>query len=362
MARIGVALGAALVLLAGVTSATAQGRDQRQAKGAGAFVFDRYVDRTEGAFLVLVPKGWMTEGGIVRVNPLTAAGPAQAIEAKIDFAVKREKAGKVAVRYLPKITYAEPSPGNAMLGGNWNGMPVVAMPTPENFMLRMLLPHLRPGASGVEVVERKNREDVAAAVRNGPAAKALIANGAHYRVAAASVTVTYTEAGVKYREVFFTAIEGFSMMGTGLWSNPFTVAARSPEAEYKRYEPVAKVIFNSFALNPRWMAAEMKGQTQRAKIVNDTMADIRKIDAEIAANRSKTMAEINDKQYLVLTGQERYVNPHTGQMELGSNEWKHRWEDSSGRVIYTDDGNWDPNYDPDLKLSGFKRSQARGGE
>jgi hypothetical protein len=41
-------------------------------------VFQRYLDRTEGAVMVLVPQGWLAEGGIDRVNPL-ASGPGQAI-------------------------------------------------------------------------------------------------------------------------------------------------------------------------------------------------------------------------------------------------------------------------------------------
>lgn len=71
------------------------------------------------------------------------------------------------------------------------------------------------------------------------------------------------------------------------------------------------------------------------------------------------MAAIQDQQYLTLTGQERWVNPHTGKPELGSSAWGHRWQDPSGRVIYTDDGAWDPNLDPALHVSGFVRSRAQ---
>ena len=71
------------------------------------------------------------------------------------------------------------------------------------------------------------------------------------------------------------------------------------------------------------------------------------------------MAQINDNSYLTLTGQERYINPPTGVEELGSNEWKYRWENASGEIIYTDDGAWDPNFDPDLRVSGYKRSAIK---
>ncbi len=326
----------------------------------GKIVFQRYVDRTEGAFLVLVPKGWSTTGGMVRVNPMTAAGGAgQSIEAKIDFTMMREPAGQVAIRWLPKINYVVPSQYNAMLNGNWNGMPILPMQTPQNYLTQLLFPRLRPQARNMKVLETTSRPDVAAAIRALPAAQAVISQGARYQVDAASVIVTYEEAGTRFKEILFTAIEGFSMMETGLWGNPFTMVARAPEAEYEAYGPVAIAVINSFTLNPRWMAAEMQGQVQRSGIVQQTLADIARIDQEIYENRAKTMAQINDVQYLTLTGQERYVNPHTGREELGSNAWKYRWENPSGEVIYTDDGNWDPNIDPDLHVSGYKRSAVK---
>jgi hypothetical protein len=321
--------------------------------------FQRYVDRTEGAFLLLIPKGWSTVGGIVRVNPLTAVGGvAQAIEAKIDFTVQADPTGQVMVRYLPKINYAEPSPYNAMLGGNWNGMPIVACPSAQQFLKTMLLPSLRPRASEVKVIDYTPRPDVVAAVRAMPVAQAILGQGGQYNVDAGMLTVTYREGGIIFKEFLFSAIERFGYMGANLWSNTFSVAARAPEAEASRYSPIAKVIINSFVLNPTWLAAEQKGQQARAQIVTDTMKDLARIDREIAENRAKTMADINEQQYLTLTDQEKYINPHTGQVEFGSNQWKNRWENAGGEVIYADDSNWDPNLDPELKLSGFKRSEA----
>ena len=330
---------------------------------ADHLVFTRYIDQTEGAFIVLVPKGWTTRGGMVRVNPLTAVGGAgQSVETKIDFAVIKDPAGDVGIRWLPKINYAQPSPYNAMLGGNWNGMPIVAMPTPQDYLTRILFPRLRPGATAMTVLEVQKRPDVSAAIRMLPAARTLIAQGAGYHVDAASIVVSYSESGRRYKEILFTAVEGYSMMGAALWTNPFTMAARSPEAEYDSYGRVAKAVINSFALNPRWLAAELRGQMERGRVIGETLREISAIDAEIASSRQQVMAQINDQQYLVLTGQERYVNPHTGREELGSNEWKFRWENASGEIIYTDHEQWDPNLDPGLNVSGYKRSPTKPGK
>ena len=324
-------------------------------------VFSRYVDRTEGAFLLLVPRGWQTRGGMIRVNPLTAAGGVgNATEAKIDFAVMREPQARVAIRWLPKINYAQPSQYNAMLGGNWNGMPVVAMPRAADYLTRLLFPALHPQARGMKILETAARPDAVAGLEQLPVAQTMRAQGAFYTADAASVVVSYEEGGVRYREILFVALEGYRIGEAALWSNPFTIAARAPEAEYDAYGPLAKVVVNSFAINPRWLQAEMQGQARNSKLVTDTLRDVSRIDAEIAQNRSATMAKINDQQYLTLTGQERYVNPHTGQAELGSNEWKYRWQNAAGEPIYTNDASWDPNTDPALHVSGYKRSPFQG--
>jgi hypothetical protein len=320
-------------------------------------VFDRYLDRSEGAFRVLVPKGWIAEGGIIRVNPLTAGGPGQSIEAKLDFTVKREREGRVAVRWLPSTNYVHPGPG--VITPSVNGMPVAPMPTPRDFATRALFPRLRPGARDVRVVTVEARPDVVAAMRASDKARGLVANGARYHVAAEAVTLAYREGSTAYRELVFAAIEGIELMGTAMWSNGLTIAARGPEAELAATSRIARVIVNSFALNPRWFAAEAQGQRYRAGVVRATQAELARLDREITAHRQQTQEKIQDQQYLTLTGQERWVNPHTGDVELGSNEWKHRWEDGFGQVIYTDEDRWDPNLDPALKVAGFKRSPAK---
>ncbi|MFO0580862.1 MAG: hypothetical protein U0229_01175 [Anaeromyxobacter sp.] len=320
-------------------------------------VMEPYLDRTEGAFVVLVPRAWRTQGGMVRVNPLAAGGPGQSIEAKIDFAIAREPEGLVAIRWLPHVNHVVPSPYT--ITPSVNGMPVAPLPTPRAFALEALLPRLRPGATEVKVVEVTARPDVVRMLAGGPKAQALRQAGAAYRADAAAVVVAYREGGRRFRELLFVAIEAYEAMGSGSWSNAFTVAARAPDAEFDAWGPVAKTIVNSFVLLPSWIAAEARGQAQRGKIVEDTQRALAKLDREIADSRARTMAQIQDQQYLTLTGQERWVNPHTGRPELGSNEWSHRWQDGSGRVIYTDDGAWDPNHDPALHLSGFVRSQVQ---
>lgn len=321
-----------------------------------ATLFHRYLDRTEGAFLVLVPAGWQTVGGMIRVDPNAAGGPGQSLEAKIDFTLRREPEGLVMIRFLPQVNYLVPSPQTFL--PQVNGMPVAPCPSPESY-IRQGFPVLRPQAKGVRVLSVERRPDLVAAAMRGPKAQSLRSSGARYEVDASCLTVAYTEDGVRFREALFVAIESFETMGVAMWSNALTIVARAPEKEFDRWSPVAKVVLGSFQLNPRWVEGEMRGQRQRGRIAEDTMRAIAAIDREIAENRARTRETIQEEAYLTLTAQEEYVNPFTGRPELGSNEWKYRWENSFGELFYTDQPEWNPNHDPALNVSGFQRSQVK---
>jgi len=63
--------------------------------------------------------------------------------------------------------------------------------------------------------------------------------------------------------------------------------------------------------------------------------------------------------FLTITGQNEYKNPITGQLEMDTNNWNRRWVNSNGDIIYSNDSNYNPNYDPEIKITGFELSQPR---
>ena len=93
-------------------------------------VLRRYLDRTEQAFTILVPDGWITEGGIVRVDPLAGGGPANAIAAKTDFLVASDSDATVAIYFMPDTIYFDsrgmPASQYGLFppGSNYQGMTV----------------------------------------------------------------------------------------------------------------------------------------------------------------------------------------------------------------------------------------------
>ena len=63
--------------------------------------------------------------------------------------------------------------------------------------------------------------------------------------------------------------------------------------------------------------------------------------------------------FLTLTDQEEYVNPFTNEVEVGSNQWQHRWINEGGDVIYTNDEYYDPRTDVNLNRTDYKKTPIR---
>jgi hypothetical protein len=352
-------LGLVVPLHAGPTSPTKTA--PRKGPAAKTVLFTRVTEPNERAFNLLVPKGWRTEGGITRVNPMLANGSGNAIGAKIDYSVKRDTEGSVMLRWLPSIQYVD-TRGTMLAqmfppGSMYNGMPVLPLGSAADFLVRVVLPYVRPGATGVQVVEQKPLPEAVRAYQAAAQANGLAAIGATYD--AALLTVTYTEGGVRYREVLYTGLENLGPAAAGMWSNKDTLVARAPDAEFDAWKGVGETIRGSVKLDPAWVQGELRGQAQRGQTAALTQRHLQDADREITANRQRTNAEIRNDQYLTLTGQEDYVNPYSNEVERGTNEWQHRWVDAGGSVLYTNDAGYDPNVDPELNGSGFKRSQVR---
>jgi hypothetical protein len=327
-----------------------------------AMVFQRVFEPNEKAFSLLIPRGWIIEGGIFRVDPLAQGGPSQSIAAKIDFTVKKDAQGSVMIRWLPDMLYYDTrmSPAGQMglfpPGSNYQGMTVYPVMSAQQFLQNVVVPFAHPDAASLKVVEQRRLSDVAE--KYGQRVRALMPQ-LTFTYDAALLTVTYRERGHSFKEKLVTVIEDWGQLGAGMWGNKETFLIRCSPEGFKKWEPVFSVIQHSVIIDSRWLAGEIRGQIQRGQIAINTQREIERIEKEIAAHRRKTNAEIHNDMFLTLTDQEEYVNPFTNEVETGSNQWKYRWVNESGEVIYTDDENYDPRTDVNLNRTDFTRTPVR---
>ncbi|HQO58989.1 MAG TPA: hypothetical protein PLT76_09770 [Candidatus Omnitrophota bacterium] len=332
-------------------------------EGSGnTIVFTRVYEPREKAFSLLIPKGWQTDGGILRVDPLSQGGAAQSIAAKLDFTVKKDSAGTVLMRWLPDMLYFDSrySPAGQMgllpAGSNYNGMLVYPLMPASQFITQMAFPYAHPQAQNVNVVSSKALTEVA---RSYQKRVNQFFSQMGFQYDAALSDMTYQEAGTEYEEKMVTVIENWGQLGAGMWGNKETVLVRAPRDEFKKWEAVFSIIQNSVKIDPQWLSGEIRGQIQRGQIALNTQQEIQRIEQEIVTHRQKTNAEIHNDMFLTLTDQEEFVNPYTNEIDMGSNQWKYRWVNESGDVIYTDNGSYNPNVDIHLNRSDYKKTPIR---
>lgn len=327
-----------------------------------AVILQRVTEANENAFSLLVPKGWLTEGGIFRVDPTAQGGAAQSIAAKLDFSVKNDQSGSVMMRWLPDMLYVDvsASPAGEMglfpPGSNYNGMTVYPLMSAEEYLTQVAFPYAHPEASGVQIVEQHKLYDLAQAYLQRVN---TVMPQTTLSYDAAIMTVTYWEDETPYEERILTVIENWGDMGAGMWGNKETVLLRTPIGEYGTWEPIFSVIQSSVEISPQWILGEIQGQMQRGQTMLDVQKEVQQIGQAMVEHRQKTNAEIHNDIFLTLTDQEEYVNPFTNQIETGSNQWDYRWVNEAGEVIYTNDEYYDPRLDVDLNRVDFERTPIR---
>jgi hypothetical protein len=350
-------------------------RDRRDPDGTySGVLLQRLAEPREGAFTISVPHGWQLDGGIIRVDFTQQAINAQFIEAKIDFSVKRDDQGTTAIRWCPEVKYCDMrySLAGAFFprGSSYQGMVVMPAMSAAEFLIQVAFPWAHPNATNAEVARQSPEPLLVEAYRKRAAAFGIPVN---FTYDGAVVEFSYTENGIRFHEKAYTIIENMGAIAAGMWSNKDTLLLRAPEGELSAAEPLLHHIQESAKLDHAWIAREIASQEILTKhFLNAQQAEqarnrrmleiqqqIQQIDHQIAENRARTNAEIHNDAYLTLMDQEEYVNPHTGEVETGSNQWTHRWVTDGGEEFYTDYEDDDPNTPGLLNRTDWKRTPVR---
>ncbi|MBN2174832.1 MAG: hypothetical protein JW731_11920 [Bacteroidales bacterium] len=323
-------------------------------------VFKKVQEPREKAFSLLLPNNWVIEGGIFRIDPTAGGGSGNAIDAKLDIQFKKDQNGTVMMRWFPDMNYFDMSnsPAGQMgmfpTGSNYNGMTVIPKMDALSFIQYVVIPYAHPGLMNFEVVDNKSSPEIVEGIKK---ADAFI--GIPFVYTAGIATISYTENGIKYKERIIAATQDFGELGAGLWKNRFTLCARAPYDQFESWEPVFIEMIRSVQINMQWLIGEIRGQVERGAINADVLRRLQEMDKEIQEGHSKTYAEINNDMFLTLTEQEEYVNPYSNEVEVGSNQWKNRWVNESGEVVYSDSDDYNPNLDQILNRSDFKKTPIR---
>jgi len=349
--------------------ATGKAQEQTKEEAKPAMVrFERQWEPKERAYSFLAPPDWIIEGGTFHVSPLETNGSGNSIDGKCDMTVKKDAVGTVLFRWLPGWNYCDMtqssqfsmSAGFFPVGSRYQGMEVRPMPDYASF-LQGLFRTLHPTATDVNVVELKpipELGEVFRTINKGVDEQMQALGFAPTRYDAGGMTVEYTEGNLRFREGLITCLMDMRV-SAAMWSNLHTQMMRAPAKEAKQWKPVLDIICQSVRLNPEWFARASRAGAQRAQMSLETQRYIQSVDQQIVEHRNQTNADIRYEDYLMLTGQEDYVNPYTKEVERDTSEYKYRWTTEQGDMLYTNEYGFDPNKQRDLNHQEWKLTPVR---
>lgn len=343
------------------------GPDRSRGGQLTGMAFSRVAEPREGAFTILVPRGWQSDGGIYRVNAAQAGGPLNAIEAKCDVIFKSDARGTVAFRILPDIVYAHVGVGGGFWkpGSSYQGATVRPVEAATSHV-KALFSHLHPNADNPNVLKLTRLPGEVASLSHGLSYTNQLftqigLGHMQFQCDAAGGVFEYVEDGVLFREIIASGI--VDMRAAMTWKNTRTLAFRAPAVSFDQWRPVFDIMRSSIRFNQQWILGEMKGQQQRTQVVMKVFDEIRRIDREIVRKTTINREEIMNDNYLVLTGQEEYVNPYTNQVETDTDAFRYRWTTEGGDVYYTNKEGENPNtfmHQTDFKLTPIRKRRNEG--
>ena len=330
---------------------------------APPLVMRRRAEPRQQAFSVLVPDGWQTDGGLFSVDPNQSGGSLNAVDTKCDFSVKRDPAGTVMARWAPSYNFVDFSraaefASMAQLfppGRVYNGALVKPMPNVEDYLMEGFR-LVRPQATEVRITERIELPALAElAGRLSQSVDQGLAQLGKPPITwqAGALIIDYQENGNRYREAAVTAL-GDLRPAAGIWFNQFTFHMRAPAGEVETWKPTLDIIRQSLKFNPDWVAAYVRAAGERGQAAAEVFRYLGRVDQEIFANRAAVQGRIADENYLLLTGQERYVNPYTNEIEQDSADYRFRWTTPGGDRLYSNQDGFDPNLNEALRQHEWK--------
>lgn len=325
--------------------------------------FRRVAEPKEQAFSMLVPRGWLVEGGTVRTSQAVAGGSGRSREASCDLTVKNDQQGTVMIRRLPRVNHADgpllPHPHDKVKF--YNGMAITPMPTVTDYLLQVFH-QTRPAAVDVHVLCREPLPRLSRLVRqvSEPLNQARTAVGTSPpSYEAGFIIVAYSENNRRYKDLLYTLLID-ARASRALWANDMTTQLRSPSDEVPRWKPVLDIIANSVRFDPKWLSSELNGRSEKSEIARKTLMTITSIDHDITAYRViHSHHRVRHDQYLDRTESREYVNPITGTIKRDTGCWSRRWVSSGDEYVYTNDTSYDPNTDPESPRHSYRLSRVK---
>jgi hypothetical protein len=334
------------------------GEKQREAGGkAGNIFLKLYREQYQGAFYMLIPKGWKAKGGMIPSG--VQWNVVDLVENNIRFRVTSPD-GKSYFGWYPRFYFQDPavhmqSSGGLLrpqIGGVLNGCWIYPYMGVAQYVQYIIFGQL-------VAQEFQNPRIIGRAVESVELRPWLPQMA--QRKECGYVNFECTIGGTPMYGRIYTLVYD---LGT-IWSTVGTFGWIAPKSRWEEDERIMELCIRSFRLNPKWVRRAAAAQQKRGEKYGQVIREMQGIDNEINRNRSQTRSDIQEEFYKVITEQIETFDPETGdkkRLPMYNNAWTNGRGDyvlkdyDDGTLPVEDPTEWrklkiinrnDPNYRPE---------------
>ena len=297
-------------------------------KAGRSVVLNQYREQYQGAFTILIPRGWRADGGMIPSG--VQWNVVDLVENNISFRVTSPD-GQSFFGWYPRFYFQDPAviAGNSMgaiqprTGTVLNGCWLYPYMGIAGYMKHIVLGRLSAG----EFVNPR----ITAGPVHSPELMPWIPKAAG-RAECGYVNFECVIRGVPSFGRIYTIV--YELQGI-IWSTVGTFGWVAPKSRWEADEPVMELCIRSFRLDTRWAKRASEAANYRAQGYHRTIQEMHRIDNEINQNRSQTRSDMQTEFYKVITEQIETRDPETGK-EKWLPMYNHAWTDGKGNYVLKD--------------------------
>ena len=288
-----------------------------------------YREPYQGAFHILIPKGWKADGGMIPSG--VQWNVVDLVENNIRFRVTSPD-GKSFFGWYPRFYFQDPQIIMRSSGG------ILQPQTGQVLNGCWLYPYLNVAQYVQYIVfgqlsqnEFQNPRIIGNTVP-APELKPWVpqmASRSDYGYVNFECTINGTPMVGRLYSI------NYEVRGV-IWTTVGTFGWLAPKSRWQEDERVMELCLRSFRLDPRWVKKASAATRYRAQKYHQVIQDIHRIDNEITQHRNQTRSGIQEEFYKVITEQIETYDPESGRMKYLP-MYNHAYTDGQGNYFLRDD-------------------------
>jgi len=299
---------------------------QAEREGQGTYL-TLHREAYQGAFTLLIPRGWRAEGGMVGSG--VPGNVVDLVESNIRFRVTSPD-GQSFFGWYPRFYFQDPRshPGAGMgmgvqygsvLNGCWQ-YPYMTIP---QYVQTVIF-----GALSAQ--EFQNPRIIGPVVESPELRPFVPAVATHSQCG--YVNFECTIAGTPRVGRIYTILYN---LGGNIWSTVGTFGWVAPTRRWRQDARVMDLCLRTFRLDPQWVVRAADAAARRGQQYNEIIRQLNEADRQMERQRSQTRSDIQTEVYKVLTGQMEALDPQTGR-QTWLPMYQKAYTDGQGNYFLTD--------------------------